>query len=170
MNKRYKGEIQMAELKFSKLKLKVDKSVKTIPITSADGEVFEIEVLQYLPLEDKIKIVTSTVNGAVVKGIVREELLNAIFVNEVIQAYTNLSFTEKMLANQISLYDILESNDITVEVIDAMEKIELEELKRYIKSYSEQLQKALVASTTGYQAQVEALKGLVGNVVDKVSE
>lgn len=160
----------MAEIKFSKLKLKVDKEVQTVQIAGADGELYDLEVKQYLPLEEKIKIVTKTVNGAIVSGVVRDELLNAIFSVEVVKAYTNLSFTEKMLENEASLYDILESQGIVSTVLDAMVEDEKEDLTKYVNSYSGQMQKALVSSISGYQAQTEALKGFIGDIVNTVSE
>ena len=81
----------MAKVAFSKLGLKEKKEVKTITINNV-----QIEVKQYLPINNKIDIITNVINNTQDQNNfpnpVKIEVLATL---ELIFAYTNLSFTEK---------------------------------------------------------------------------
>lgn len=151
----------MAELKFSKLKLKVDKSVETVEIEASDGTKHTLEVKQYLPFIDKTNMVTRVVENSIVKGIVRKDFLEANLSLALIYNYTNLGFTDKMLENNLDTFDILESNGIIDIVIDLIDDVELENIDTYINSYVEQMENAYVSSVSGYAAQSQAVENMV---------
>jgi hypothetical protein len=52
-NKRVKGGITMAKVPFSKLKCKIDDSVKEVKLTDD----IVIEVKQYLPIQEKLELI-----------------------------------------------------------------------------------------------------------------
>lgn len=160
----------MTKVNFNKLKLKMDKSVKKATIMDSEGNEVEIEILRYLPLKEKIEIISSSVNTAIVSGIIREELLSAILGVQLVQKYTNLSFTEKTLENSVTLYDILESNGVISVVEENMEELELEEINSYIKSYSEQMIGAMKSSISGYKAQTDIYKEILGDSIKTSTE
>lgn len=160
----------MAKVNFNKLKMKMDKSVKKATIMDSEGNEVEIEVLRYLPLKEKIEIISNSVNTAIVSGVIREELLSAVLGVQLVQKYTNLSFTEKTLENSVTLYDILESNGVISVVEENMEELELEEINSYIKSYSEQMIGAMRSSISGYKAQTDIYKEILGDSIEASTE
>lgn len=158
----------MSKISFSKLKLKVDDSVNTVEIEGADGTIYEIEVKQYLPIENKIKLVSYVIAKSANGGVIREDMLDAYLGVELVKEYTNFSFTEKMLQNDADLFDVLESNDIVGRVQDAMNPAELEDIIRYINSYSDQMQKSIQSSVSGYTAQEKAIEGMVAKFMSEI--
>lgn len=106
----------MAKVAFSKLGLKEKKEVKTITINNV-----QIEVKQYLPINNKIDIITNVINNTQDQNNfpnpVKIEVLATL---ELIFAYTNLSFTEKQKEDVAKLYDLLDSNGVINEIIEAI--------------------------------------------------
>lgn len=158
----------MSKISFNKLKLKVDDSINTVAIEGSDGTVYDIEVKQYLSIERKIKMVSHVVAKSANNGVIREDMLDAYLGLELVKEYTNFTFTDKMLQADADLFDILESNDIISRVQAAMNPAELEDLLRYITSYSEQMQKAIQSSVSGYAAQEQAIKNMVSKLMGEL--
>lgn len=106
----------MAKVAFSKLSLKRKDDVKKIKIGN-----FDIEVKQYLPVNDKLELIAKVLNGAHDENNfpnpIKIEVLGTL---EIIMAYTNLSFTEKQKEDVSKLYDLLDSNGIVNEIISAI--------------------------------------------------
>lgn len=108
----------MAKVPFSKLKCKIDDSVKEVKLTDD----IVIEVKQYLPIQEKLELIGNIVMQAheqdenysnPVKAKVFEDL-------EIIFAFTNLSFTDKQKEDLPKLYDMLFSSGIINKVIEAI--------------------------------------------------
>ena len=114
----------MAKVSFASLKLKTKDEVKTIQI----GEK-EIEVKQYLPAEDKNSILEATISSADGGTVLNTFALEVFFHTYLIFEYTNLSFTDNQKSDLFKLYDILESNGIINQVIEAIPEYEYAELK-----------------------------------------
>lgn len=123
---------------FAKMGLKINTEVKTIMI----GEQ-EIEVKQYLPVNDKLvligKVISSAADDNNFSNPIKLEVFTAL---EIVFAYTNIAFTDKQKEDLIKLYDVLESNGIFNEIIDAIPKIEyksiidgIEECSKAIYTY-----------------------------------
>lgn len=114
----------MAKIPFSKLSLKKKEDITIIPI----GE-FNIEVKQYLPVNEKLDLIARVINGAHDENNfpnpIKIEVIGAI---EIIMAYTNISFTDKQKEDISKLYDILESNGIIDLISQAIPKTEYEYL------------------------------------------
>lgn len=107
----------MAKVAFTKLGLKRKDEVKTVNINNN-----AIEVKQYLPINDKLALISRVINlshdsSNNFANPVQVEVIGTI---EIIMAYTNLSFTEKQKEDYAKLYDLLEENGITKDLISAI--------------------------------------------------
>ena len=107
----------MAKVAFTKLGLKRKDEVKTVNINNN-----VIEVKQYLPINDKLALISRVINlshdsSNNFANPVQVEVIGTI---EIIAAYTNLSFTEKQKEDYAKLYDLLEENGITKDLIGAI--------------------------------------------------
>ena len=101
---------------FAKLGLKINNTVKTIIIGDQ-----EIEVKQYLPINEKLELISSVFNASADENNFANPIKIEVFTKlEILFRYTNLSFTEKQKEDLVKLYDILESNGIFTAVINAM--------------------------------------------------
>lgn len=106
----------MAKPTFAKMALKMNTEVKTVKI----GEQ-EIEVKQYLPINDKLILISKVLNNAADDNNFSNPIKLDVFTSlEIIFTYTNLSFTDKQKEDLVKLYDILESNDIFNQIIAAI--------------------------------------------------
>lgn len=106
----------MAKPTFAKMALKINTETKTVKI----GEQ-EIEVKQYLPINDKLILISNVLNNAADDNNFSNPIKLDVFTSlEIIFTYTNLSFTDKQKEDLVKLYDILESNDIFNQIIAAI--------------------------------------------------
>lgn len=126
----------MAKVAFSKLGLK--KKNETIKVQLAEG--IEVDVLQYLPVNDKLNLIAAVLNGSADQNNFANPVkIDVVGSVEIIKAYSNLSFTEKQLEDLPKLYDLLEQNDIINKIIGAIPASEYEFLingiDETIKSY-----------------------------------
>lgn len=90
---------------FANMKLKLDTSVQ-----SFDFKGQKIEVLRYLPTQDKYDLLMVTLQKAFENGIYNEFKLNVFFELHLVYMYTNISFTEKQREDELKIYDLLKSN------------------------------------------------------------
>lgn len=102
----------MAKISYSNLKLKTKTDIKTF-----DYEGNTIEVLQYLPFEDKYSLIMIALQNAQEEGIYNPLKLDLYFHLFLVYMYTNINFTEKQRENELKLYDALKSNGILDEVL-----------------------------------------------------
>lgn len=103
----------MAKVGFTKLALKKQNIVKTTSINN-----IEIEVKQYLPVNDKLDLIARVINGAHDKNNFPNPIkIEVIGTIEIIMAYTNISFTEKQKEDIPKLYDLLEENKIIEQIM-----------------------------------------------------
>lgn len=97
----------MAKIAFGKLDLRKNQEVVELQV---DDDVV-VEVKQYLPINDKLELISSVVNTAVEEGnIVNYGRLDVLFAINIVKAYTNINFTEKQLEDVAKLYDLLVSS------------------------------------------------------------
>lgn len=114
----------MASVTFASLKLKTKSDVKKIKCGDK-----EIEVKQYLPAEDKNSLLEITVQEADRGTVVNPFALDCLFHVYLIFKYTNITFTDKQKEDLLGLYDILETNGIIEEVVNAIPLLEYNELR-----------------------------------------
>ena len=111
----------MAKVPFSKLQACVNGSdCQNFYYNKAGEEVF-YEVKQYLPLKDKLELVSRIINQSVDdNGFYNPMRVKLYMCLETVYAYTNLSFTEKMKEDPFKLYDILVSTGIFKDIVDGI--------------------------------------------------
>ena len=122
----------MAKVSYANLKLKTDTSVNTF-----DFQGQTIEVLKYLPIEDKYDLVMITLQNAEEDGIYNPVRLDMYFHLYLVYMYSNLSFTEKQKFNEYKLYDALKSNGFIDLFLEHMEETEYTDLYNYIMECQE---------------------------------
>ena len=113
----------MAKISFTKLN-----KIKSLPVKEISIDDQKVLVEQYLPLEEKVNLITSVIeqSGNGEEGFFNIVKLEAYYIIEMIKAYTNISFTEKQLEDTTKLYDAIRLNDIWAAVADAIPGAERE--------------------------------------------
>lgn len=110
----------MAKVSFAKLGLKVNSEVKTFEWLSGD-EVTTVEVKQYLPLEDKLEVISNIVNNSIDDNDFYNPVRLEIFTTlEILYAYTNFNITPKMKEDPFKLYDVVVSTGLFDKILEVM--------------------------------------------------
>jgi hypothetical protein len=122
--------MKMAKVAFSKLGLKKKTpEVKTVKINNVD-----VEVKQYLPVEEKLQLISNVLNNAVDDMSFLNPVKLDVCTNlEIVYFYTNLTFTDKQKEDPQKLYDLLEENDVFLTVIHSMDADEYRDLVGWIQ-------------------------------------
>lgn len=111
----------MAKIAYSKLDLKVNDDIITISHVTSKDEMIEFEVKKYLPIEEKMEMVTKIINQSIDdNGFYNPMRVQIFTVLEVVYAYTNLNFTAKQKENIFKLYDQLISTGIFYDIKNAI--------------------------------------------------
>lgn len=124
----------MAKVSFASMKLKVDNNIQVITINDK-----EVEVIQYLPIEDKNNLCEIALHSAAAGTIFNPMIAEAYFNTYIVIEYTNINFTDNQKADILKLYDILESNDVINQVIKAIPEREYVSLLHYFEEMSNNL-------------------------------
>ena len=120
-------------MKYSDLNLRVNKETAIIKINDNT----EIEVLQYLPIEDKIDLIQIALQKSLENGIYNEVKLDMYFNLYIVYMYSNLEFTDEEKEDEFKLYNELQSNNIIAHVIAGMDEGEYDCLLDYLKTMQE---------------------------------
>lgn len=112
----------MAKVAFSKLKCKVNEEIKVINFAGED-----IEVKQYLPVQDKLSLIGQVIMAAHDQD---NNYANPVKINvyanlEIVFAYTNISFTEKQKEDTPKLYDAMLASGLLDLILDTIPGEEL---------------------------------------------
>ena len=108
----------MAKVPFSKLQASVNGCDATIAYANRAGEDVRYEVKYYLPIKEKMDLVSRIINQSIDEnGFYNPMRIKLYTVLEVVYAYTNLNFTDKMKEDQFKLYDILISTGIFNDIV-----------------------------------------------------
>ena len=114
----------MAKVSLTKLGLKVSQDVKNIEFNEQT-----IEVKQYLPVNDKLELISNVINSAHDENNFSNPVKVSVFTTlEIMYAYTNINFTEKQKEDPTKLYDMLISSGLVCEVINAIPEAEYHEI------------------------------------------
>ena len=115
----------MAKIAFSKLEIKkVNNEVKNIQFND-----IEIEVKQYLPIQDKLNIIGNAINNAADNNRFANPIkIDMYLALEIVFAYTNINFTDKQKEDTPKLYDLFVSSGLLNEIYAAIPKSELDML------------------------------------------
>lgn len=125
----------MAKVPFSKLQAKVNNDiVKAIHLNGA-GEEVVYEVRKYLPLNEKLDLVSRIINQSIDdNGFYNPMRVKLYMTLEVVYAYTNLSFTDKMKEDPFKLYDILVSTGIFTDIVNIIREKDWSEIQENVWS------------------------------------
>ena len=106
----------------------------------------EIEVLQYLPINDKLALAERVLNMTLDDtGFLNPVRLEVYTYLEIIRTYTNISITDKMMENAPKTYDLLEMNNILVIIVNAIPEEEYNALIGMIEDSAEHTVKYLTS-------------------------
>ena len=111
----------MAKVPFSKLQASINNCDCKKSYRNKAGEEICYEVKYYLPFAEKLELVSRIINQSVDdNGFYNPMRVKLYMTLEVVYAYTNLSFTEKMKEDPFKLYDILVSTGIFTDIINCI--------------------------------------------------
>ena len=106
----------------------------------------EIEVLQYLPINDKLALAERVLNMTLDDtGFLNPVRLEVYTYLEIIRTYTNISITDKMMENAPKTYDLLEMNNILISIVNAIPEEEYNALIGMIEDSAEHTVKYLTS-------------------------
>jgi hypothetical protein len=142
----------MTKVSYANLKLKVNSDINTFDF---DGQ--KIEVLKYLPIDDKYSLINITLQKAQEDGIYNPMKIDMYFNLHLIYMYSNLSFTDKQKENENKIYDTLKTNGFIDAFLQAMEEDEYNELFNYME--------AVIAERTRYNTTTAAI---ISNVINNL--
>ena len=114
----------MAKVSLTKLGLKVNQDIKNIEFNEQI-----IEVKQYLPINDKLELISNVINLAHDENNFSNPVKVSVFTTlEMMYAYTNINFTDKQKEDPTKLYDMLVSSGLVTEVFRAIPEEEYHEI------------------------------------------
>ena len=142
----------MNKISYTNLKLKVNTDVNTFDFNGN-----QIEVLKYLPLEDKYDLINLALQSAREEIIYNPIKLEAYFHLYIVMMYTNINFTEKQKEDKVKLYDTLKSNGLIDQVLMNMEEDEYNFLCDSLNQQEE--------DTLQYQ---NTIAGVVNNIIENL--
>jgi hypothetical protein len=163
----------MAKLSFNKLGLKPNTEVKTVKYNDS----LSIEIKQYLPVNDKLKlmgeVLTDTMDQNNFANPVKRDVFTAIAI---IEYYTNISFTDKQKEEPTKIYDALCSSDIMEVITSNIPEKELKELQNGIDGiilayyqYTNSILGVLDSVKQNYSAQEMDISKLLAEINDEKS-
>ena len=114
----------MAKVSFTKLGLKKNEEVGILHINEQD-----IEVKQYLPINEKLELISSVINSAADENNFSNPIKENVFLTlEILYHYTNINFTDKQKEEPVKLYDLVVSSGLVNKVTDLIPEEELDEV------------------------------------------
>ena len=114
----------MAKVSLTKLGLKVNQNVKNIEFNEQI-----IEVKQYLPINEKLELISSVINSAADENNFSNPVKENVFLTlEILYHYTNINFTDKQKEDPIKLYDLVVSSGLVNKVTNLIPEEELDEV------------------------------------------
>lgn len=118
----------MAKVSLTKLGLKINQDIKTIEFNEQT-----IEVKQYLPVNDKLELISNVINASHDENNFSNPVKVSVFTTlEIMYSYTNINFTDKQKEDPTKLYDMLISSGLVAAVINAIPEAEYHEVLRGI--------------------------------------
>lgn len=119
----------MAKIAFTKLGLTKETAVDTF---DWNGQTIEVKV--YLPIEEKLVLLSNIINNSIdSNGYYNSARLYINTIIEVVLAYTNITVTEKQRADVFKLYDLLVSSGFSGKVIgEHMNPAEYQQIRTWL--------------------------------------
>ena len=140
----------MANVAFNKLGLKKKEEVKKIIFNEQ-----EIEVKQYLPIQDKLNVIFNAISKTEDENrFFNPVKLECYCTLEIIYAYTNIKFTDKQLEDEGKLFDLMEENELINLIFSAIPEDETD----FIMDSCERAAEAIYTYNNSAVGIIEALK------------
>lgn len=124
------------KISFNNLKLKPDLST-----TEFNFEGKEIQVLNYLDINNKYDLIMITLQKSEENGIYNPLKLEMYFHLHLIYLYTNITFTEKQKEDESKIYDILKSNGFIYQFLNTIKDEEYNFLFEMLNETKNELMK-----------------------------
>lgn len=104
----------------------------------------EVEIIQYLPVNDKLALVERVLNLTIDDtGFLNPVRLEVYAILEIVKTYTNISITEKMMENAPKTYDALMINGVLDLIIESIPEDEYDAIFDAIEDCAEHTVKYL---------------------------
>ncbi|MBO7694653.1 MAG: hypothetical protein J6T10_18710 [Methanobrevibacter sp.] len=110
-------------MNFNELELKINDKVRTLKFKNKD-----IKVKQYLPIQDKLNLVQIALQQSLDEGVYNDGLLTAYFHTYVVMFYTDLEFTEEEKQDVLTLFNLMDSENLIGSVIELIPQSEFGDL------------------------------------------
>ena len=130
----------------------------------------DIEVLDYLPIEEKYDLIMITLQKSLEDGYYNPIKIDEFFHLHLIYMYTNINFTEKQKEDEHKLYDSLKSNGLIDAFIEQMNEFDyselfnmLEDSKRELTEYRRSTSALIQSLVSDLPKQAEAMKNIMDN-------
>lgn len=158
----------MAKVTFTKLALARNNNIKIL-----EWKDQKIEVKQYLPVAEKLDLISRIINYSADDHVFYNPCKVQIFeIIEIIFAYTNINITEKQQEDILKLYDLFISSGFADKIKEVIPEEELnyiddsvwatiKEIYRYRDSFMGVMEQT--------QADYKNLDSMVGEIEDKIS-
>ena len=108
-------------MKYSDLHLTLETGRNTISVTPET----EVNVLNYLPIEDKNDIIKMAIQNAEENGVLNDLLLDMYFRLYTVYMYTDIEFSDDERNNPAEIYNVLESSGLIGAIMHAIPAAEL---------------------------------------------
>lgn len=141
---------------FNELKKEIPLKIKFIKINNTD-----IEVKQYLPVNEKLNLMTRVLEQVAQNDypFANPVQMDVYTTLEIIYAYTNIDFTEEEKDNPAELYDELEKQEIANMIINAIPEVEYNFLIDGIEE-----------TVNAYYSYRNSVKGIIADTVTDYSD
>lgn len=115
---------------FSDFNFKINGATKSFQIAPTDESI--VNVLQYLPVEDKNDLIYLTLQNSLENGVYNRVKLDMYFNLYLAYLYTDIEFTQEEKDDPARLYNILESNGIMKAIRNCIDPNELSILNEWL--------------------------------------
>ena len=160
----------MAKPTLNKLKLALKEPIKIIIFNDQ-----EIEVKQYLSIQDKLTMISEVLGAAADQNkFYNPGKIEMFFAIKVLEYYTNISITDKQKENPVKIYDDIISSGLYKEIFEAIPEDDIgfvynvmKESVKQIYDYQNSAYGILDAMNTDYNNLDFDIEKLVSNIKDK---
>lgn len=137
---------------FQSLNISTNTETKTFSINEQT-----VNVLQYLPIDQKYDLVTITLQNAEEDGIYNPIVLDAYFHLYIVKMYTDIEFSEEEMFNALDAYDALVSQGVLAEILKLIPDEEYDMLHCALTDFMELKMKYLTTAAAMIQKIVNDL-------------
>ena len=118
----------MAKVSFTKLGLKKNEDLEIVEWNEQ-----KIEVKQYLPIEDKLDLVTKIINDSIdTNNFYNPAKIYIFTILNTILYYTNINLTDKQKEDVAKTYDLLVSSGLSVKIFEQINPYEYNQIKSWV--------------------------------------